>query len=257
MSIFEVLAHEGEEVVKSIQPALDEVIRSNSIKFSLIASGVILLLTVVSLIIRQKNEILKYILFIGFIVVILANSIYLVGSTLYLNRVSKTGGPIHWHADFEIYNCGKKVEIKNPEGFSNKVGTEVVHEHNDNRIHIEGVILDQHDTSIGHFIEQLGGQLHEDHMAIPAQGGLLEVNNGQICKDGQAGMLQVFVYQTHDKTFSQQKLISSPQDYTISPFGQVPPGDCIIIEYGPEKKKTDKLCNFYKIAVEKGELSER
>lgn len=252
MSIFEVLAHEGEEAIEAAQPALDEIIRANSIKFSLIASGVILLLTVVSLIIRQKNEALKYILFIGFILVILANSIYLVGSTLYLNRVSETGGPIHWHADFEIWRCNEKISLKDPEGFSNKIGEAVVHEHNDDRMHFEGVILDKHNASVGHFFESLGGSMNEDHLTIPTNSGDVTLQTGHSC-NGKTAMLQVFLYKAKDKVFTQRKL-ENPLNYVISPHSSVPPGDCIIIELDVPKDKTDKLCQQYQLKQQLGEI---
>ena len=252
MPFLTVLAHGTEEVAQIVQPTLDEVIRSNSINFSLVAGGIILVLTVFSVFIKEKSEWLKYLLFGCFTAVALSTTIYLVGSTIYLNQKSTTGGPVHYHADFEIYSCGQKVEVKDPEGLSNKVGTEVVHEHNDNRIHIEGVILDRHDASLGHFFESIGGELHKDHMAIPTENGLFELENGQIC-NGQRGALQVFVYKTDGNSFSQNK-IEDPQNYIISPHSQVPPGDCIIIEFDREKEETDKICNFYQIAIEKGEL---
>lgn len=256
MKFLQVLAHEGEEVLEEVvQPALDEVIRTNSLKYSLIAGGILLAVAVLALLFKNASEKIKYLLFGTAVIVAILNTVYLAGSTIYLNQTSQTGGPVHWHADFEIYNCGQKVEIKDPEGFSNKVGTEVVHEHNDNRIHIEGVILDQHDASLGHFFEQIGGQLHQDHMSIPTEEGLVELENGQMC-NGVAASLQAFVYHTEDHIFSQQKL-TDPENYIISPFGQIPPGDCIIIEFGVEKDKTDKLCTFYQVAKEKGELTER
>lgn len=255
MKFLEVLAHEGEEVVEKIEPALDEVIRSNSIKFTIFALLAMGILTAASIFFKHKSEQIKYILFGGFVLVVLATTVYLAGSTIYLNQVSQTGGPVHWHADFEIYNCGQKIEIKDPEGFSNKVGTEVVHEHDDDRIHIEGVILDKHDASIEHFFEVLGGELRKDHMSISTADGLLKLENGQDC-NGQAGMLQVFVYRTEGHSFYQKK-IEDPTKYIISPHSQVPPGDCIIIEFDKPKTRSDKLCNFYQIAKEKGELIEK
>ena len=259
------LAHEGEELVEQVQPGLDEVIRTNSIQYSLVSAGILLLLVVLVVLFKGKNEKLKYLFFGIIALVVLVNTSYLSFSTIYLNQQSTTGGPVHWHADFEIYNCGQKVEIKNPEGFSNKVGTEVVHEHNDNRIHIEGVILDKHDAGIRHFIEAIGGELHKDQIAIPTENGLLQLENGQMCSN-QVGVLQVFVYKqslpsgdgrTEGDYFSQQKLTDSPENYIISPFGQVPPGDCIIIEFDRPKEKTEKLCAFYQIAKEKGEIDVR
>lgn len=255
MDFLEVLAHGSEEVLEVAGSTLDEVIRSNSIKFSLFAGGLILILTLFSILLKEKSEWLKYLLFAGFVVVILANTIYLSASTIYLNQQSTTGGPVHWHADFEIWKCDKEIELLDPRGFSNKVGTEVVHEHNDNRIHIEGVILEKHQASLGHFFESIGGELQQDHMAIPTEDGLLELENGQMC-NGETGTLQVFAYTTEGNSFYQQKL-DDPENYILSPNSQVPPGDCIIIELDREKDKTDKLCKFYKIAKEKGELVER
>lgn len=255
MKFFEVLAHEGEEVLQVIEPSLDQIIRGNSIKYTLIALLSLGILTIISLIIRNKSEPIKYLLFTGFVLVSLLTTLYLSVSTIYLNQKSLIGGPIHYHADFEIWNCGQKVELRNPSGFSNKIGSEVIHEHNDNRIHIEGVILNEHDASLGHFFETIGGQLHQDHMALPTENGLLELENGQSCADGQKSSLQVFVYKTQNKSFSQQKL-GDPENYVISSFSQVPPGDCIIVEFSPQKEKTDKLCTFYQVAKEKGELSE-
>lgn len=256
MKFFEVLAHEGEEALEVVGPSLDQIIRGNSIKYTLIALLLLGILTAISVIIKNKNEFLKYLLFVGFVLISVLTTLYLAGSTIYLNQKSVTGGPVHYHADFEIFSCGQKVELKDPEGLSNKIGSEVVHEHNDNRIHIEGVILNEHDASLGHFFETIGGELHQDHIAVPTQDGLFELENGQNCPDGQKSSLQVFVFKTQNNYFSQQKL-EDPENYIISPFSQVPPGDCIIVEFGSQTAKTDKLCTFYRVAKEKGELIER
>lgn len=255
MNIFEVLAHEGEELVEIVKPSLGETIRTNSLKFSLLAYGFLLVLAVIAVFLKKTNEKVKYLLFGAITLVSVLTTIYLVGSTIYLNQQSETGGPIHWHADFEIYSCGQKVEIKDPEGFSNKVGTEVVHEHNDNRMHFEGVLLTLHDASIGHFFESLGGSMNNKQLAIPNDVGVAIYKDGDLCEDGTKTSMQVFVYQTKNGEFSQKKL-DDPQNYVISSYGQVPPGDCIIIEFDKRKERTDKLCPFYKIAIEKGELRE-
>ena len=243
MNFFNVLAHEGEEeVVETILPSLDQVIRANSLKFSLIAAAILVVLVFIS-IIKQKSETLKPWLFWGMVLVILANTLYLTGSTIYLNQVSQTGGPVHWHADFEIWNCGKLVELKNPQGLSNKVGSETVHEHNDQRIHIEGVILDPKQASLGNFFKEVGGDMDSDHLTIPTEDGLVSMKDGQSCPDGTQAKMQVFLYRTEGQTYRQAKL-ENPQDFVISPQGQVPPGDCLIIEFGPAKQKTDKKCRF-------------
>lgn len=255
MRFFEVLAHEGEEVLEKTVPALDQIIRTDSINFTLWALLILGILTVISVLLGQKSEKIKYFLFGAFLVVALANTIYLSGSTIYLNQKSKTGGPIHWHADFEIWNCGEEINIKDPQGFSNKTGEEVVHEHNDNRMHFEGVLLDLHDASLSHFFESLGGSMSNTHLTVPTNNGLLTLKDGDLCK-GQRAKFQVFVYRTKGDTFFQQKLTDNPKDYLISPQSNIPPGDCVIVELDQPKGRTDKLCNFYKVAVNKGELKE-
>lgn len=265
MNIFQVLAHEGEELVEAVKPNLEETIRTNSLKFSLLALGLLLILAVIAVFLKNANGRVKYLLFGAIALVSVLTTLYLVGSTIYLNQQSETGGPIHWHADFEIWHCGRQVNIEDPAGFSNKVGTEVVHEHNDNRMHFEGVLLALHDASIGHFFESLGGSMSSKHLTIPKDSGLTTYQDGDVCPDESAAEMQVFVYkqslpsddgQTKDREFSQKKL-KDPQNYVISPFSQVPPGDCVILEFDKPKEKTDKLCNFYKVAKEKGELVEK
>lgn len=252
----EVLAHGVEEEVVQAVPLLDQTIRSNSVKFTIISLAIFLILTLISLGFKQKSEWLKYALYFSFVLVALINTIYLSGSTIYLNQQSTTGGPVHYHADYQIWNCGRQIELADPEGVSNKIGTNVIHEHNDNRIHIEGVILDPSQASLSHFFREVGGSFDSDHLTIPAEKGMITMETGNICPDGTSGILQTFVFKTINGEFFQQKVIN-PEDYIISPQSQVPPGDCVIFEFGPLKEKTDKLCNFYEIAVLKGEIHER
>lgn len=253
MKFFEVLAHEGEEIVEAVKPSLGEIIRTNSLKFALLALGLLLVLAVMAVFLKNTNGRFKYLLFGAIALVSVLTTLYLVGSTIYLNQASETGGPIHWHADFEIWHCGQMVNIKDPTGFSNKVGTEVVHEHNDGRMHFEGVLLTLHDASIGHFFESLGGSMSSKQLTIPKDSGITTYKDGDICSDGSETSMQVFVYQTQDKTFIQKKL-KDPQNYVISPHSQVPPGDCVILEFGPLKDKTEKLCQSYKVAKETGKI---
>lgn len=255
MKFLDVLAHEGEEVVEQAAPLLGEVIHGNSLKFSLAALVAILLLSLIALFLKNPSEKIKYLLFGLITAAVLANTLYLVGSTIYLNQVSATKGPVHWHADYEVWQCGHELELKDPQGLSNKVGSETVHEHNDKRMHFEGVMEDLRHASLGHFFKEVGGSLDSEHMTIPTEEGLMTLEDGQACPDGSKAKMQVFVYQTEGKTFSQQKL-TDPKNYIISTHSQVPPGDCVIIELDSKKEKTDKLCNFYKVAVQKGELVE-
>lgn len=256
MNFLTVFAHEGEEVLENVAPSLGDIIRANSIKFTVIASILLVILLVLSHFFKERNATLKKILFWAIIFVIVVNTLYLSLSTIYLNISSKSGGPVHHHADFEIYNCGQQVEVKKSEGLSNKVGSELVHTHNDKRMHIEGVILDPHQLSIGHFFENLGGELNNGILVVPTEKGQLSLKDRGFCPDGSKAVLQVFVYSTHDKFFEQKKLIDF-EDYQISPFTQVPPGDCVILEFGPPKLRTDKLCESYQIKKNRNQLIER
>src|SRR3990170_2868404 len=106
-------------------------------------------------------------------------------NNLYINTNSLTGGPVHWHAQFEIWICGEKVELVNPTGLSNKVGTEMLHEHNDDFIHIEGVVHDFEDINLHAFFEAAGGEFMKDSLMIPTNEGSVEVKNGDTCPNGQ------------------------------------------------------------------------
>lgn len=183
---------------------------------------------------------MKYFLFSAIVTLVLSITAYLIWSTITTNIKSVTGGPIHWHADFEIWNCGSKLDLVDPKGLDNKVGTPLLHEHNDERIHVEGPVMNYQDISLGKFFEVVGGSM---------------IASGMEC-NGKVGEVQVFVYKTEGKTFYQQKL-GDPASYVLSPYSTIPPGDCIIIELDKPKTRTDKLCNFYQIAKEKGELVEK
>lgn len=229
---------------------LDTIVRERSISLTIGSSIFLIILVVIAALVRRPNNLVKWLLFSSMVLIISVNTLYLAGATVYKNQRSETGGPVHWHADYQIWNCGREIELKNPEGFSNKVGTELVHEHNDNRMHIEGVILNLDDSTPSHFFESLGGSMSNTHLRVPTEEGVVTMENGQNCPDGKTGILQVFVYKTEGGTVSQTKL-EEPQNYRITQTGNVPPGDCLIFEFDSEiKDRTDKLCTSYQVAEE-------
>lgn len=232
---------------------LDSIIRDNSINFTIGSTVLLLILVAIAALVKKPGETLKLILFWSMILVISLNTLYLAGGTIYKNQRSITGGPVHWHADFEIWNCGKKVDLVDPEGWSNKIGTPVFHEHNDERMHVEGVVLDKKDTSLGEFFNVIGGNLTSRGLTAPLNNGTLELTNGMLCK-GAPGVIQVFVFKTEDSRFYQQKLLY-PEDYILEGESNVPPGDCVIIDFDSQiKEKTDKLCQSYKVQEQLGKV---
>lgn len=244
-----------------------------SVNEVILASSVLIgVLLIFALIKKEQSEGLKLLLFWGMVIPIVATTLYLTGVTIARNLESVTGGPVHWHADYEIFVCGEDgaremvkgqstllahedepIDLQDPGGISNRIGTPDFHEHGDNRIHVEGTVRKLEDVSLGKFFESVGGALEKTYMRLPTNQGEFIVQNGMSCPGGEQGLLQVFLYQTRGQEVSQEKLARFP-DYVISPHGNVPPGDCLIIEFGPVKEKTEKLCKFYDIALQKGGL---
>ena len=199
----------------------------------------------------------KKIIFVVIAVPIAIATLYLAATTIYLNMISETGGPVHWHADYEIWACGAQYEVIHSTGLDNKVGNPVLHVHDDNRIHAEGVLFKKSDASLGQFFVEVGGKLTTSEFTLPTNNGLKTWKNGELC-NGKLAKLQVFVYQVTNPSqflFKQIKL-DNFDDYVLSGYSNIPPGDCIIIEFDQEKTKTEKICSTYKIAIEKGEIKE-
>ena len=236
-------------------PSVDNQLKQNSVLYIYLAASITLLFVVYAIYAEKKPHFTnkrKLFVFLGIIIPVIISTIYLVGATIYINSISETGGPVHWHADFEIYACGNKIELKSPTGLSNKIGTEVFHHHGDDRIHVEGVLVKKNDVALHHFFEVIGGELTTNNIAIPTNSGLLTYSNGDSC-NGDGGELQVFVYKTKGTTVTQEKL-SNFENYVLSPESNVPPADCIIIEFDKEKTETKHICETYRIALEKGRI---
>ncbi len=239
-----VLAHEG----------IDDVIRSNSIMYLLIAASITLFFVIYAIEAQHHSGFTnkkKLILFLGIVIPVITTTAYLVTATIYLNSISTSGGPVHWHADFEIYGCYDKINLISPKGLSNRVGTSVFHTHGDNRIHVEGVVENPQDISLHNFFDVVGGSLTKDELIVPADKYVVKFHNRDRC-DGGPGMVQVFAYTTKDGKAIQKKV---DENYILSPYTNVPPGDCIIVEFSPEKTTTKHMCETYRIAIEKGDLS--
>ena len=214
-------------------------------------SGIFLLLSLLYQ--KHRTERGKWILFLGVSVPIAVGSLFLIASTIYENTTSFVGGPVHWHADFQIYNCGEFVNLRDPEGLVNRIGTPLSHEHNDDRIHVEGTIRDESEAGLPAFFSVIGGELKGDRIAIPTNDGLLLLTNGERCPDGQAAELQIFVYRmSPDGTVTQEKLTDFFA-YRMTHSSRVPPGDCIVIEFGAAKEKTDHICPAYAASLMTGD----
>ena len=242
---------------------LDETIRRNTLQLVLAGVAIVTTLTGVAAFLRRKGRngkarelqpLLSYALFFLIAATILGVTGYVAGSTVYLNSVSVAKGPVHWHADFEAWDCGHKLDLISPKGMSNEVGTPVVHSHGDGRIHIEGVIVQHSDASLGRFFTAVGGDLHSGLLRFPTDSGMAVVKDGDACNGG-AGTLQVFVYKTVNGLALQEK-VPNYESYVISPHSQIPPGDCVILEFDSKVKlRTEHVCESYNVAMKKGAVN--
>lgn len=185
-------------------------------------------------------------------------TLVIVADTINLTINSETKGPVHWHADYQIWNCGKRLDIMEPEKLTNRIGTRLVHEHGDNRIHVEGIIKDIHNADLHNFFNVLGGELTETSFSMPSNDGIVTATDGELC-NGEAAEVQIFAYIAENANPRQKsgflvEQLKVNENYILSPYQDVPPGDCIIIEFDKRKEKTDKICDTYRIAVEQGRM---
>lgn len=236
-----------------IDPKMNIEVLLNTFSLYLLAFGVIALtiLAVIALKIKNLSEDNKKLVFLAIVLVTLIPTIAMSASTVYINTISSSGGPVHWHADIEIWKCGEKMNLKDPVGrFSNKIGNPTLHEHNDERIHLEGVVLTPLDASLGRFFEVIDGRITSTTLEVPTNEGQMIFNNGDFCPGDISSAVQVFVYTTDENDTYTQRKLEEPENYIISPESIVPAGDCIIVEFDAPKEQTDKLCRSYKVAEE-------
>lgn len=233
----------------------EEIVARNSFYAVGGASVILVLLILISLGVKKPKEPVKLVLFWSMAGVVCLTTIYLAAVTVWLNMISSSKGPVHWHADYEVWNCGKEIELIDPKGLSNKIGTATLHEHNDKRIHLEGVVVVPLDASLGKFMHVTGGSLAPNKMTFVTNEGEVTLESGAKCGETETEF-QVFAFKVNDdKTYTQTKL-THPSSHIIGPHSQVPPGDCIIFELDAPKDRTDRLCKQFMVAKEIGKLGE-
>lgn len=166
----------------------------------------------------------KKLLFLAMALVVVIPTVFMFGGTVYMNLTSFTGGEIHWHADFDIYIDGDLRDIKDAEGLANRVGTAQFHEHDDGRVHAEGIFQEREDVTLAAFFEAIGGHLTTDRIMFESDQGLVDVSN----EGGKT--LKVFAKRG---TINQREwsMLENAPDYVISPHGTVPPGDLVVFAY--------------------------
>ncbi len=221
------LAHGAEE--KDIWAQLNLI---NPNIFLIFAAAIFIAAIILSLLFAKKlKEHHKKILFLAIALPIVISTAYLSATTVYLNAKSESHGPVHWHADYEIFACGERHELAKPEGLKNFVGSPTSHEHGDNRIHIEGVLLKLEQASLHEYFESIGGEFDGGTLGLPTEHGHKKWANGDLCNSRPAKWY----------VFVNGKLKENAQDYIISPHATVPPGDDIKFVFSDTPLSEDGL----------------
>ncbi|MBI3035340.1 hypothetical protein HYY71_03380 [Candidatus Woesearchaeota archaeon] len=216
LSFNNVFSHEGEEDEFMLDHSgLYPISQLQAAGYGSLIFGILILIIIMFH--KKMNEAAKKIVYFLVILAAAFVTIYLILTTLHLNIISETKGPVHWHADFEIWVCDKEIELTEPKGLSNKQGVDLMHAHNDNRIHVEGVILNNRQATLGAFFYAIGGSLSSDGIKMPTDEGLIAVHEGDKCNEKPA-----YFY-----VFVNGNLIENSPFYVIAPYEKVPPGDRI------------------------------
>src|SRR3989344_6693070 len=100
-----------------------------------------------------------------------------------------TDHQVHWHALVDISICGEHRDLPRAKAGSqvhgqNYLGVPLMHTHDDNTIHMEGLIQKKEDISLGRFFDVISVPFDKDK--------LMDVKNGDLC-DGKPGVLNMFV----------------------------------------------------------------
>ncbi|MBI2105215.1 hypothetical protein HYT56_00075 [Candidatus Woesearchaeota archaeon] len=258
-----VFAHEDEIVEDEIvEDEAVEIEKINEVDYLPIPYWIILIvisaIPILILFYTDRKKSKKHIMFWLIIFLVSSITLIIVADTIYVTLKSETKGPVHWHADLQIWNCDNKLDIINPEGMANRVGTKLFHEHNDGRMHVEGVIRNIKDIDLHNFFNFVGGNLVETSFSILTNQGIIEAKDGELC-NGEIGEVQIFLYKVINSHPRQKnrfvvEQLKVNENYVLSPYQDVPPGDCIIVEFDKRKEKTDKICDTYQLAIEQKKM---
>ncbi len=203
----------------------------------------------------------KNILMNGFLVAILVPSFYAAGAFIHESQTSWSGGEVHYHADFEIFveedgelqelnliDPGEYCESTNHESsvmckLNDRTGSKEYHEHNDDRVHLEGTFKTKRSASLSAFFEQFGGVLENGKLTVPTNDGI--VNK----QDSENMSLKILVHRGTGPTrhwciigdqlpredvckddYSGEPA-NSPSEYVVSPYSRGPNLDDVFLVY--------------------------
>jgi hypothetical protein len=206
---------------------------------------------------RDKNILMK-----GFLIAVLVPSLYTAGAFVHQSQTSWSGGEIHWHADYEVMveenNEYQQLDLIDPSNFceetrhesttmcslNDRTGSTKYHEHNDNRIHLEGIFKEREDAVLSAYFETFGGKLTNTELRYPTNDRMVEKAEGNsetlkiLIKQGVGGNREWCAIEKQSNLSqedicrtSEGELATTPSNYVISPYKRGPTLDDIFIVY--------------------------
>lgn len=206
---------------------------------------------------EELNDLEKRFLLNGFFLAILVPSFLAAGAFMHESQTTWSNGEIHWHADFEVLvedDAGniREHDLIDPKRFcedtshestymckvNDRTGSTEYHEHNDDRIHVEGAFKNRVDASLGAFFDVVGGELTNGKMSFPTNDEDVQVQNtGEktlkiLVQKGVGASRQWCAVgedvPEEDTCRSHGVLATSPDRYIISSYTQNPANSVIL-----------------------------
>ena len=204
----------------------------------------------------------KKILMNGFLIAVLVPSLYAAGAFVHQSQTSWSGGEIHWHADYEVIveenGEYKQLDLIDPQNFckqtthesptmcslNDRTGSTKYHEHNDDRIHLEGIFREREEATLAAFFETFGGKLTNTKLKYPTNERVVEKAEGsdktiKILVNKGVGGNREWCAITQSSSLDEEdicrtpegELVTTPSKYVISPYKRGPTLDDIFIVY--------------------------
>ncbi|MBI4009732.1 MAG: hypothetical protein HY361_00860 [Candidatus Aenigmarchaeota archaeon] len=181
-----------------------EIFQLSKMQIVIYAFLTVAVLSIAAILLKSKmNDISKKIIFVLIAIVVIAVTVYLVGSTIYTNLKSVTHGPVHWHAEIEFRICNVEYGLPHEE----IAADEPLHTHGDGLIHIETTPLSLEDVNLHRFFETIGGEFTKTSISFPSNKGMISAKTGELCNN-KIGALKMFV---------NGKLEPKMDEYVIAP----------------------------------------
>lgn len=93
---------------------------------------------------------------------------------------SYTDTAVHWHASIAYEACGESLDLKD----AGKM--DIIHGHNDDQIHVEGLVLKESDIALSNFFKAVNLSITRSQME--------DYKNGDVCENtGKPGQVAFYV----------------------------------------------------------------